>query len=129
MLKLMDCKQVKNCCKYNKIVDSESAYEILTEKLNEAAKEDEEIKQRKAEEKAERKSAKEEKGFFDDPIVKSMTRTAGNTIVRFIGCFGSWWQKPSQKIFILILPIPHYPLLIYFLPVEIRSLSRLFLFL
>ena len=79
----------KIAAKYNKEVDSKSAYEILNEKLNEAAKEDEQIKQRRAEEKAERKSGKPEKGFFDDPIVKSMTRTAGNTIVRsLLGVLG-----------------------------------------
>ena len=75
--------------KYNQQVDSESAYEILNQKLNEAAKEDEQNKQRKAEEKAERKTTKQDKGFFDDPIVKSMTRTAGNTIVRsLLGVLG-----------------------------------------
>jgi len=79
----------KIAAKYNKEVDSASAYEILNEKLNEAAKEDEQIKRRKIEEKAERKSGKPEKGFFDDPIVKSMTRTAGNTIVRsLLGVLG-----------------------------------------
>ena len=75
----------KIAAKYNKVVDSESAYEILNEKLNEAAKEDEQTKQRKAE----TKSGKPEKGFFDDPVVKSMTRTAGNTIVRsLLGVLG-----------------------------------------
>lgn len=79
----------KIAAKYNKVVDSESAYEILNEKLNEAAKEDEQIKQRKVEEKAEKRSTKGDKGFFDDPIVKSMTRTAGNTIVRsLLGVLG-----------------------------------------
>jgi DNA helicase HerA-like ATPase len=79
----------KIAAKYNKIVDSESAYEILTQKLNEAAKEDEQIKQRKVEAKTERKSTKEDKGIFDDPIVKSMTRTAGNEIVRgLLGVLG-----------------------------------------
>ena len=75
--------------KYNKVVDSESAYEILNQKLDAAAKEEEQIKQRKIEEKAERGSTKKEKGFFDDPVVKSMTRTAGNTIVRsLLGVLG-----------------------------------------
>src|SRR6476620_4913371 len=79
----------KIAAKYNKVVDSESAYEILNEKLNVAAKEDEQVKQRKVEEKAERKSTKEDKGIFDDPIVKSMTRTAGNEIVRgLLGVLG-----------------------------------------
>src|SRR5687767_6555007 len=82
-------RKSKIAAKYNQVIDSQSAYEILNEKLNEAAKEDEEKKQRKVEEKAVKKSAKEDKGFFDDPIVKSMTRTAGNTIVRsLLGVLG-----------------------------------------
>jgi hypothetical protein len=79
----------KIAAKYNKTVDSESAYEILNGKLNEAAKKEEEQKQQKAEEKQERTSPKREKTILDDPIVKSMTRTAGNTIVRsLLGVLG-----------------------------------------
>ncbi|HET6721957.1 MAG TPA: helicase HerA-like domain-containing protein [Chitinophagaceae bacterium] len=74
---------------YNKIVDNESAYEILNEKLNEAAKKDDEKKQRKK---------PEDKGFFDDPIVKSMTRTAGNTIVRsLLGVLGLGGRSSRRK--------------------------------
>src|SRR6187401_1790627 len=88
----------KIAAKYNKIVDSESAYEILNEKLNEAAKEDEQVKQRKTESKTERKSTKEDKGIFDDPIVKSMTRTAGNTIVRsLLGVLGLGGKSRRNK--------------------------------
>src|SRR5258705_2325207 len=68
--------------KYNRVIDSQSAYEILTDKLNEAAEKTEEIKKQEAEEKQTKTTARKEKGFFDDPVVKSMTRTAGNTIVR-----------------------------------------------
>lgn len=86
--------------KYNQVVDSESAYEILNEKLNEAAKEDEQAKQRKIQEKAEKKSAKNEKGFFDDPVVKSMTRTAGNTIVRsLLGVLGIGGRRRRGSLF------------------------------
>ncbi|HTG56638.1 MAG TPA: helicase HerA-like domain-containing protein, partial [Niabella sp.] len=63
---------------YNEVIDSNSAYEILTQKLEAAASQKEEIAQQKEEAKAQ----KEEKGFFDNPIVKSVARTAGNTIVR-----------------------------------------------
>lgn len=85
---------------YNKIVDSESAYEILTEKLNTAAKEDEQVKQRKAEERSQTKSTKGEKGFFDDPVVKSMTRTAGNTIVRgLLGALGLGGRRRRGSLF------------------------------
>jgi uncharacterized protein len=88
----------KIASRYNKIVDSESAYEILNEKLNEAAKEDEEKKQRKVEEKGRQKSAKEDKGFFDDPIVRSMTRTAGNTIIRsLLGVLGLGGRNSRRK--------------------------------
>jgi DNA helicase HerA-like ATPase len=86
--------------KYNQVVDSESAYEILNEKLNEAAQQDEEIKQRKIQEKAEKKSAKNDKGFFDDPVVRSMTRTAGNTIVRsLLGVLGIGGRRRKRSLF------------------------------
>ena len=86
----------KIAAKYNKIVDSESAYEILNEKLDIASKKAEEVKQQ-AEEK---KSAKQEKGFFDDPVVRSMTRTAGNTIVRgLLGVLGLGGRTRRRSIF------------------------------
>lgn len=68
---------------YNEVIDSNSAYEILTQKLQEAAN-------RNAEEEKEKdKPQKKEEGFFDNPIVKSVARTAGNTIVRsFLGAIG-----------------------------------------
>lgn len=87
----------KIAAKYNKVVDSESAYEILNEKLNEAAKKAEQVKQQKAEEKT---TSKSEKGFFDDPVVKSMTRTAGNTIVRgLLGVLGLGGRSRRRSLF------------------------------
>jgi DNA helicase HerA-like ATPase len=69
--------------KYNAVIDSQSAYEILTAKLEEAASEKEEAKETKAQ------KVEKEKGILDDPIVRSMTRTAGNTIVRgLLGVLG-----------------------------------------
>src|SRR3990170_7197154 len=86
--------------KYNKVIDSQSAHEILTEKLNEAAEKTEEIKRRKQEEKETRTTAKKEKGFFDDPVVKSMTRTAGNTIVRsLLGALGLGGRSRKKSLF------------------------------
>ena len=83
---------------YNKVVDSESAYEILNEKLKEAAEKKAEQEQQKAEEKSETKTTKKEKGFFDDPVVKSMTRTAGNTIVRgLLGVLGLGGRSRSRR--------------------------------
>ena len=78
-------RKSKIATKYNEVIDSKSAYEMLTEKLEEAAKREE-----KEEEKTTKKApAKKEKGFFDDPTVKSMTRTAGNSILRtLLGVLG-----------------------------------------
>jgi DNA helicase HerA-like ATPase len=84
--------------KYNKLVDSESAYEILNEKLKEAEEKETEQKQKETEIKEEKKTTKTEKGFFDDPIVKSMTRTAGNTIVRgLLGVLGLGGRSRSRR--------------------------------
>lgn len=70
---------------YNEAIDSNSAYEILTQKLEAAASEKAITVQQKEEAKAE----KQEKGFFDNPIVKSVARTAGNTIIRsLLGAIG-----------------------------------------
>ncbi|MCD2424031.1 DUF853 domain-containing protein [Niabella pedocola] len=74
---------------YNEEIDNESACEILTQKLNDAA-------EKAAQQEEEKKPARaaEEKGFFDNPIVKSMARTAGNTIVRsLLGAIGLGGRK------------------------------------
>jgi DNA helicase HerA-like ATPase len=87
----------KIAAKYNQVIDSQSAYEILTEKLNEAAGRAEETRREKEEEKGS-KTAKKEKGFFDDPVVRSMTRTAGNTIVRsLLGALGLGGRSRRRK--------------------------------
>ncbi len=85
--------------KYNQVVDSQSAYEILTDKLNEAAEKAEEIK-KQDDEKQGKTPGKREKGFFDDPVVKSMTRTAGNTIVRsLLGALGLGGRSRRRSLF------------------------------
>ena len=75
----------KIAAKYNQVIDSTSAYEILTNKLQDAAAKSDEIKKQTQQ----TKDAPKEKSFFDDPTVRSMTRTAGNTIVRsLLGALG-----------------------------------------
>lgn len=79
----------KLATKYNQVIDSESAYEILNAKLEEAA----ENSKQEEETKATKKAAKEEPSAFEqvanNTIVKSMVRTAGNTIVRsLLGALG-----------------------------------------
>ncbi len=89
----------KIAAKYNQVIDSQSAYEILTEKLGEASKKQEEQEQQNEEKKEEKKPAiKKEKEFFDDPAVKSMTKTAGNSIVRtLLGVLGLGGRSRSRK--------------------------------
>jgi uncharacterized protein len=86
----------KLVAKYNKTIDSESAYEILTAKLQEAAENS------ATEEKSSGKKTKEEKSTLekvaDNTIVKSMVRTAGNTIVRsLLGALGLGGRSRSSK--------------------------------
>jgi uncharacterized protein len=91
----------KMVAKYNKTVDSESAYEILTAKLEEAA---EKSAQEATEETttSTKKSAKEPESAFEkvanNTIVKSMVRTAGTTIVRsLLGALGLGGRSRSSK--------------------------------
>jgi len=85
----------KLVAKYNQVIDSQSAYEILTAKLQEAAE-----KGVTRDEK--RGSKKEEPSAFekiaDNTIVKSMVRTAGNTIVRsLLGALGLGGRSRSSS--------------------------------
>lgn len=61
--------------KYNREVDSESAYEILTAKLQEAAGDEEE-------DEAKPKGGKQEKGFLENMINNPLTRQVGRTVAR-----------------------------------------------
>lgn len=80
--------------KYNKEVDSQSAYEILTAKLQEAAE--------KSSEEAKDSKQKEEPSTFEkitgNSVVKSMVRTAGNQIVRsLLGALGLGGRTTRRK--------------------------------
>lgn len=84
----------KIASKYNEVIDNKSAYEILTEKLDEAAAKSEQANEEK------KKPATKEKGFFDDPTVRSMTRTAGNTIIRsLLGALGLGGRSKKRSLF------------------------------
>ena len=65
--------------KYNDTADPESAHEILTQKLEQAT--NSEVLQK---EQAKEAKQKMEKGFFDQPIVKSAMRTATTTITGYV---------------------------------------------
>ena len=82
--------------KYNENIDSNSAYEILTAKLEEAA-------EKAATEKPEaKKTTREEPNTLEKlvnhTVVKSMARTAGNTIVRsLLGALGLGGRTTRKK--------------------------------
>ncbi|MGC4101494.1 helicase HerA-like domain-containing protein [Ferruginibacter sp.] len=85
----------KLVAKYNQTIDSKSAYEILTAKLQEAADKGQDETDN-AKPKKEEKSTLEK--VADNTIVKSMVRTAGNTIVRsLLGALGLGGRSKSSK--------------------------------
>ncbi len=80
--------------KYNQVIDSQSAYEILTAKLQEAAASQPQP--------ADKKTAKPEESTLEkvanNTIVKSMMRQAGNTIVRsLLGSLGLGGRSKSSS--------------------------------
>ncbi len=85
----------KLVAKYNQVIDSDSAYEMLTAKLNEAAANNVTAPA------AGGKAAKPEESTFEkianNSIVKSAMRTAGNTIVRsLLGSLGLGGRSKSS---------------------------------
>jgi hypothetical protein len=87
-------KQSDLTAKYNRTVDTKSAYEILEEKLKAAKELEPEIKTKRQQE--EEKSVIEKLG--DNSVVKSMMRTAGNMIVRsLLGSLGVSTSTRKKK--------------------------------
>lgn len=81
--------------KYNQTIDSQSAYEILTGKLEDASNHQEEKEQ---EEKTDRKTTKKEKGFFDNPVVRQAGRTATSIITRtLLGVLGLGGRRRTRR--------------------------------
>jgi uncharacterized protein len=82
--------------KYNQVIDSHSAYEILTAKLEEAAEKTKTEAETKTTSKKEEPSTLEK--VANNTIVKSMVRTAGNTIVRsLLGALGLGGRSSRSK--------------------------------
>ena len=92
----------KLVAKYNKVIDSSSAYEMLTDKLQEAAN-----RQSPLPAPTLKRNAKPEESTFEkvanNTVVKSMLRTAGNGIVRSLlgalGLGGRTTRKKSTSLF------------------------------
>lgn len=77
--------------KYAESINSESAYEILTRKLEAASVPASDAK-------AENKKGKPEESFFDNPIVREAGRTAANIITRsLLGALGLGGRTTRRK--------------------------------
>lgn len=91
--------QSKIAKKYNEVIDSKSAYELLNEKLTEVAeKDDEEV----TEAKSSSSSKKEEKGTLEtilsNPVARQVGRTAASIITRsLLGVLGLGGTTRKRK--------------------------------
>jgi hypothetical protein len=75
--------------KYNQVIDSESAYEILNGKLQQATQQAEQQKQTQQQQKTAGRAAKKDDSFFDSPVVKQAERTAAAVLTRsLLGVLG-----------------------------------------
>jgi hypothetical protein len=95
--------QSKIAPKYNAVVDSESAYEILNRKLEAAQQRAAEIEGLEAAAKAEKaasKRAPKEESWMDNPMVKSAGRTAATMITRtLLGVLGFGGSQRRKGLF------------------------------
>jgi DNA helicase HerA-like ATPase len=84
----------KLATKYNEAVDSESAHELLTRKLEAAEQRKEEIEQMEQQAKEEKREAKrsapkKEESWMDSPVVRQAGRTAASILTRsLLGVLG-----------------------------------------
>lgn len=86
--------------KYNRSVDNESAYEILTAKLEEVARENARAESEKAEAKEAARSGrpKKEESIFDNTVVKQAGRTAASILTRtLLGALGLGSTRRRKK--------------------------------
>ena len=88
--------------KYNQEIDSESAYEILTAKLEEAAEKAAEKAKEEEEAKPARGRQKEEKGLLESVLTSSAAKQAGRTAANIItrsllGALGLGGRSSKKK--------------------------------
>jgi len=82
--------------KYGEVIDLESAYEILTRKLEAAAAQ--EASQQAEEKPSSRKAEPKEQTIFDNPVVKQIGRTAASVITRsLLGALGLGGRTSRKK--------------------------------
>ena len=81
----------KLVAKYNQVIDSESAYELLTGKLQQATQQANQQKQVQ-----QKTAAKKDDSFFDSPVVKQMERTEASVLTRSVlGVLGLGGRRKS----------------------------------
>jgi DNA double-strand break repair helicase HerA and related ATPase len=86
----------KLVAKYNQVIDNESAYEILTSKLELASQKSEAEKQAAQQQKAQNKPAKKEESIFDNPMIRQAERTAASVLTRsLLGVLGLSGRRKS----------------------------------
>ena len=88
----------KLTAKYNEVVDSKSAYEMLTAKLEEAAEKNIAEKPVSKSSKAPKPEPSTFEKVTNNTVVKGMLRTAGNGIVRsLLGALGLGGRSSVKK--------------------------------
>ncbi len=86
----------KLVAKYNQTIDSVSAYEMLTGKLEQASQKEEQQKEVAKEQKSSGRTAAKDDSIFDNPMVKQMGRTAAGVITRsLLGVLGLGGRRKS----------------------------------
>ena len=96
-------RRSKLVAKYNEVVDSESAHELLTQKLELAEQRTQEIKQMEAQAKEEKTAARrttapKEERWMDNPVVRQAGRTAAAILTRsLLGVLGVGSSRRSKS--------------------------------
>ena len=84
--------------KYNQSIDSESAYEILNEKLQQAANLTQQ--QQQAQQNQQQSKPQKETSIFDNPVMHQVERTAASVITRrLLGALGLGGRRRSKRLF------------------------------
>ncbi|HET9824968.1 MAG TPA: helicase HerA-like domain-containing protein, partial [Chitinophagaceae bacterium] len=86
----------KLVAKYNQALDNESAYEILSGKLEQASRRTEQEKQMKQQPTASGRATKKDESIFDTPAMRQVERTAASVLTRsLLGVLGLGGRRRS----------------------------------
>jgi hypothetical protein len=86
--------------KYDKMIDSKSAYEILNAKLDEAAERTQEVQEKVSERKSKRSEKSMAEEILESPVTRQIGRTAAAVITRsLLGALGLGGRSRKRSIF------------------------------